>query len=146
MKYIKLKHLPSFAKWEEISLLPSPKIVAAEWRNKRGRQLTLRAHERQRNRQAAGKPQHNSTLDKLLRQFSNYRRENCAKNYKIIQSVISIPKINTINTRQIRQMILNNTLETISVFKYKIISQNDKMTFPSPRKRVLVKSGRIRNE
>jgi len=64
---------------------------------------------RQRNRQAAGKPQHNSTLDKLLRQFSNYRRENCAKNYKIIQSVISIPKINTINTRQIRQMILNNT-------------------------------------
>ena len=30
--------------------------------------------------------------------------------------------------------------------KYKIISQNDKMTFPSPRKRVLVKSGRIRNE
>jgi hypothetical protein len=35
--------------------------------------------------------------------------KNCAKNYKIIQSVISIPKINTINTRQIRQMILNNT-------------------------------------
>ena len=28
---------------------------------------------------------------------------------KIIQSVIGIPKINTINTRQIRQMILNNT-------------------------------------
>ena len=113
-----MKHLPSFAKWEEISLLPSPKIVAAEWRNKRGLQLTLRAHERQRNRQAAGKPQHNSTLDKLLRQFSNYRRENCAKNYKIIQSVISIPKINTINTRQIRQMILNNTYRP---FNYWII-------------------------